>query len=718
MRPRHLSTALSALVLLALACGVLLAAPRDRAFAHATLVSSDPAEDAVVPLPPNRITLSFTEPVESRLSSIEVTTTEGRRVDRDDLTLQDGGRRATVSLAPLQRGTYIVDWKNVSTIDGHPLSGRFAFHVGERSSNALVTKGAPTFPSRLEPPARLLLDAGLLVLVGTLGVLTLVVRPSRTPVVRPPRSGTQRPEAASHRIALHQIVLAAAGVALAGAALQLAAQASATGASPVDVLHGRWGAAYLVRTVAVAIAGGFVLLRRPRIALAAAVVALASLAVTSHGAAVRGLAIPAVTADVLHLTAVAVWIGGLPGIALLAWTQRSERAEIIAALRRFSTLALIAAGVAGLTGTYLAWLHVMRLSAFDTTYGRAVLAKFVLFSGLVVLGVVNRRWSLPALARGMHRRLRLTLGVEVALGIGLVAAVAVMTSTLPAREALRPVLPGGVVTAPDGTRIEVRARPGLPGANEITVDVHDQRGRAIEGAAVTLRAAPAGQQAGDIITAASTDSGVYQASIVLGARGVWIVAVSVAPREGFDSNASVRVEVGGAPAPRPTPSTSWGWKGFGWILVIGGAFAAAVADREWAWRGRAHSPWYGAGTAAVGLVVLILVAPRFAEPTTLPSTSPATLALGKQVYETSCQRCHGAELVPIEGVADLRLHALMHADTYFLDLVRNGRPGTAMPAFRDSLSEKQIGAVLTYIQEEVRLLEAAKPASPLPTPAR
>ena len=709
-RPRHRPITLRALVLLALACGVLLAAPRDRVLAHATLVSSDPAEDAVAPLPPNRVTLSFTEPVESRLSSIEVTTTEGRRVDRDDLTVQDGGRRATVSLAPLQRGTYIVDWKNVSTIDGHPLSGRFAFHVGERSSSALISKGAPMFPSPLEPPARFLLDVGLLVLAGTLGVLTFVVRPSR--------SGTQRPEAALHWIALRRIALAAAGVAVAGAALQLAAQASATGASPVDVLHGRWGTAYLVRAVAVAVAGGLVLLRRPRIALAAAAVALASLAVTSHGAAVRGLAIPAVIADALHLAAVAVWVGGLPGIALLAWTQRSERAEVTASLRRFSTLALIAAGVASLTGSYLAWLHVMRLSAFDTTYGRAVLAKFALFGGLVVLGVVNRRWSLPALARGARHRLRLTLGVEVALGIGLVAAVAVMTSTLPAREALRPALPGGVTTTADGTRIEVRARPGLPGTNEITIDVRDPRGRAVEGAAISLRAAPLGQQADDIITAASTGDGMYRAPTVFGARGVWTVAVSIAPREGFDSNGSVRMEIGGAPAPRPTPSTSWGWKGFGWVLVTGGAFAAAVADREWAWSGRARSPWYGASTAAVGLVVLILIAPRFAEPTSLPAASPATLALGQQVYEANCQRCHGAGLAPTEGVADLRLHALMHADTYFLDLARNGRPGTTMPAFRDSLSEKQIGAVLTYIQEEVRLLEAAKSASPLPTPAR
>lgn len=710
MRPHHPLRALRALALLVLVCGALLAVPRDRVFAHATLVASDPADDAVVPLPPSRVTLSFTEPVEPRLSSIEVTTTEGRRVDRDDLAVQDGGRRTAVSLMPLERGTYIVDWKNVSTIDGHPLSGRFAFHVGERSSNALVSKGAPTFPSLLEPPARFLLDAGVLMLAGTLSVLAFVMRPGR--------DGSQaRPETALGRLAL-----AAAGVAIAGAALQLAAQASATGAPPLDVLQGRWGTAYVVRAVAVILAGGLVLLRRPRLALAAAAIALASLPVTSHGAAVRGLATPAVAAGALHLAAVALWVGGLPGMLVLVWTQRGERdqrAEVAAALRRFSTLALVATGVAGLTGAYLAWLHVLRLSAFDTAYGRAVLAKVALFLGLVVLGAVNRRWSLPALARGARHRLRLTLGIEVAFGIGLVAAVAVMTSTLPAREGLRPELPGGVTTTLDGTRVEVRARPGLPGANEITIDVRDGRGRAVEGASVALRAAPTGQEPDAPITAAGKGGGTYQASAVLGARGVWVAFVSVAPREGFDTNASVRLEVGGAPPPRPTPSVPWGWKGFGWMLIVGGAFSAAVADREWAWRGRRRSPWYGASAAAAGLVVLILVAPRSAEPTALPAASPATLALGEQVYQANCQRCHGVGLVPAEGVADLRAHILMHADSYFLTLVRDGRPATAMPPFRDTLSEKQIGAVLRYIQEEVTLLEAA-PSTPslFPTPAR
>ncbi|TAJ18993.1 MAG: hypothetical protein EPO65_07840, partial [Dehalococcoidia bacterium] len=591
--PRSPLTRLFASIgLFSVALVVLLALPDDRLLAHATLMASDPADDAVLPLSPSRVSLTFAEPVDSRLTSIEVTTTEGKRVSRDDLAIQDGGRKAVVSLLPLERGTYIVDWKNVSTIDGHPLSGRYAFHVGARSTDVPVSSMAPLFPSRLEPPARFILDSGLLLLAGTLSVLAFVVRN--------PKHGAP----AARTSGLYSLAFVAAGIALVGGALQLTAQASATGASPLDLFGGRWGAAYLVRITAVAAAGSLVSLRRPRLALVAAAIALASIPATSHGAAVRGLATPAVVADALHLAAVSVWVGGLPAVLLIVWTQSARRTEVSEALRRFSTLALIAAGVAGPTGTYLAWVHVLRLSALESAYGRGVVVKLCLFVVLVILGAITRRWTLPALARGTRHRMRLTLAIEVACGLGLLAAVAVMTSTLPARETLKAPLPGGVSTASDGTRIELRARPGLPGTNEITVTVHDSRGRAVEGASVAVRAAPVGQVADEAIPATSAGSGQYRLSAVLGARGIWATTVSVSPQQGFDSNAAFRVEVGGATPPRPSPSVSLGWKGFGWLLVLGGAFAAAVADREWQWRGRGKSPWYGASAAAVGIVVL------------------------------------------------------------------------------------------------------------------
>ena len=706
-RPRLLLLLLSVALLVTLA----LAMPRDRLLAHASLLASDPAEDAVVPLPPSRVTLTFAEPVDTRLSSIEVTTTDGKRVDRDDFTPTDGGRRAAVTLTPLERGTYIVGWKNVSTIDGHPLSGRFAFHVGARSTDVAIVNEPPLFASPLEPIARFILDAGLLTLAGTLSVLAFVTRPGRagSPALAPR--------------ALRGLAFSAAGLAFVGVALQLAAQADATGASPLDLFGGRWGAAYFVRVAAIALTGGLVLLGRSRLALITVTIALASIPATSHGAAVRGLATPAIIVDALHLASVSVWVGGLPAMLLVVWTQRDRRPDVTEALRRFSTLALIATGVAGLTGTYLAWLHVLRLSAVDSAYGRGVVVKLLLFGALIALGVVNRRWSLPALARGVRHRLRLTLAIEVACGIGLIVAVAVMTSTLPAREQLRAPLPGGVSTASDGTRIEVRVRPGLPGVNEVTIDVRDARGRAVDGAAVAVRAAPVGQPADEPIPATPAGNGEYHLSAVLGARGVWTIAASVAPPEGFDSNAAFRIEVGGVPPPRPSPSVSLGWKAFGWVLILGGALAAAVADREWQWRARSRSPWYGAMAAAAGLVVLLAIAPRYSEPTSLPSASPATLALGKQLYEANCAKCHGTNFVPAtEGAADLRVHVPVHPDTYLLDTVRNGRPGTAMPPFRDSLSETEIGAVLTYVREQAAALAVAAPSpappSLLPTATR
>ncbi len=113
------------------------------------------------------------------------------------------------------------------------------------------------------------------------------------------------------------------------------------------------------------------------------------------------------------------------------------------------------------------------------------------------------------------------------------------------------------------------------------------------------------------------------------------------------------------------------------------------------------------------------MAPRFAIPTSLPDPTPETLARGQTLYEANCARCHGANFVPAEGVSDLRAHVPVHGDEYLLDVVRNGRPGSAMASFRETLSEQEIGAVLAYVREQAtRLAVASSSASPLPTPAR
>lgn len=116
-----------------------------------------------------------------------------------------------------------------------------------------------------------------------------------------------------------------------------------------------------------------------------------------------------------------------------------------------------------------------------------------------------------------------------------------------------------------------------------------------------------------------------------------------------------------------------------------------------------------------------------AEPTTetavspqLPTLDPDEIALGQAIYAASCAECHGADL---EGEADWKIqnedgsfrspphdqtgHTWHHPDEQLLEAIRLGRArfdginiggSSPMPAFKDSLTDEEITAVLTYIK--------------------
>ncbi len=90
----------------------------------------------------------------------------------------------------------------------------------------------------------------------------------------------------------------------------------------------------------------------------------------------------------------------------------------------------------------------------------------------------------------------------------------------------------------------------------------------------------------------------------------------------------------------------------------------------------------------------------------IPST-PESRATGEQIYRAQCQVCHGvtgagngpaaAALRP--RPADLRVHmAAGHTDGQLFDWITNGFPGTAMPAFKDSLTEKERWDAINFIR--------------------
>lgn len=121
----------------------------------------------------------------------------------------------------------------------------------------------------------------------------------------------------------------------------------------------------------------------------------------------------------LHLVGVTVWVGGLAALGWVAW-RGSKRFE--PALRRFSTLALWAFVVVGVSGLTNAAVRLGEPSALvSSTYGWLVAAKVVALVSLAAFGVLQRRRVLASGARFLPVAvlelaiMAITIGLSVAL---------------------------------------------------------------------------------------------------------------------------------------------------------------------------------------------------------------------------------------------------------------------------------------------------------------
>lgn len=421
LRPGR-SAVLRLLVVAVALAGALLgglggAAP---ASAHAAMTGSTPAQGAVVDHAPEQVALTFSEGVAMGDDSIRVLDPKGKRVDAGKLRNLSSGSVVKYGAglpAGLGNGTYTVAWQAVSA-DSHPVSGAFTFSVGapSKTTAALPQQTAGSgLVGALYGIARALAYTGFVLLVGG-AAFVVACRPAAALVRSVQRlvvqgwallTGTtvamlllRTPYTGSGDLAdvfdfggLQQVLITKPGAALVSRLLLLAAAALL-----VAVLFGAYA-----RTQEPAEPG-----EEPLDATAAArqrkdltfglgiggVIIAAGLAATwamaEHASTGLQTAV-AMPVDVLHLLAVATWLGGLAALVVsLYWGPPVERA----AVRRFSRIAFGSVLVLVATGIYQSWRQVGTWRALtDTTYGWLLLLKAGLVVVLVGIAWVSRRWT-------------------------------------------------------------------------------------------------------------------------------------------------------------------------------------------------------------------------------------------------------------------------------------------------------------------------------------
>ncbi|MEU9142397.1 copper resistance protein CopC [Streptomyces sp. NPDC048349] len=429
------------LVLVLAALLATLFATASPASAHAALTASDPADGAVVATAPAQVTLSFSEQVALGDDSIRVLDPQGKRVDTGELRDMCSGstvRYGTALHAGLPNGTYTVAWQAVSA-DSHPIAGAFTFSIGAPSATqvALPTAQAGGGPVGIAYGiARYAAYAGFAVLVGGAAFILLcwrrgaAERPLQKLVVRAwvtltaatlamlvlraPYTGTGRFADVFDLEGLKAVLETKTGASLisrllllGAAALFIAvlfgvyarrlscAAATAQDSAAEDVKKDAQEAGDLEKdaeqagdsetrdtndlTFGLGIGGAVV---------SAGIAATWALSEHASTGIQPGIAMPA---DILHLLAVATWLGGLA--ALLVALYKAPGIER-AAVRRFSRVAFTSVLVLAATGTYQSWRQLGSWSALTgTSYGRLLLLKIGLVAVLVGIAYLSRKWT-------------------------------------------------------------------------------------------------------------------------------------------------------------------------------------------------------------------------------------------------------------------------------------------------------------------------------------
>lgn len=458
----HLSGSLVA-VLMALLVAILAATP---ASAHTALDATSPADGSTASGPVDRVELTFTLPVTVLGDGAVI---EGPDGPVAALVTQEQGGVLLIATPDesLTDGSYTVTW-TVAAQDGHPLDGTFTFDVTgappEPSASPTPTPTATPsataapmastspspMPSAMEDGehsddttlATILARAGsaialwaLLVAAGALAFAAFAMR------------STDRDDLALVLAGVRWcggLLLGGLALRVVGRSAMIAGGSLADGLTPdalSDALAGSF--AWVMGLQA---AGGMLIALGAWRSTGASLVAILGVLLAGAGHVLGGHSNTieprwlVLTADIAHLVAAAVWLGGVATLARVLRHRRRDGRPLDAARlgARFGVVAAGAFVVVGAAGVALTWAIIDELSdLWTTSWGIWLLVKVGVVLVVAVIGAYTHFRIVPRLGHGGHgtptaeaeEHLRHASTWETVLFVGIVVATAILVAS-------------------------------------------------------------------------------------------------------------------------------------------------------------------------------------------------------------------------------------------------------------------------------------------------
>jgi putative copper export protein len=146
-------------------------------------------------------------------------------------------------------------------------------------------------------------------------------------------------------------------------------------------------------------------------------------------------------AGLVHLTGIALWIGGL-AVLLIGVLPRRRPEELARVVPRYSKLAMVSVALIVAGGLVLAWQVIGSVGkVFTTDYGRLLLVKLAIFALVLVIAQASRSWvahrlDFAVVLRGDAATVRpfvYSVAAETTLVVFVIVAASLLVTASPGR---------------------------------------------------------------------------------------------------------------------------------------------------------------------------------------------------------------------------------------------------------------------------------------------